>query len=515
LFLAALFAQMPGLSLRPVTYDEGLTLVGAARIVQGEVPYRDFWNTHTPGQITVLALLFRLFGPSMMIARAFDITVRAALTVLLFLLARCACPRGVAFLVWAAGVLFLAAGGAFGYTMFAAMFLSLAGLLLTVRALDSKSTTTTSAWSGFVTAGLVAGLGFLFRHDLGAAGALAAATTLLLGRLSDPPNADEAGSRLALGFRDLARFSVGVGVVVLPVLGLFLALGTPMARLVEIFITFPLLVYPKVRSLPFPPLGANLALRLLPLATAAVAFAVGLVRLRREPSTRRTTLTLIGLALLILLTSPVVLVRPSYIHQLPIRFPALALLPGLWCVISDALRLPRVLVWLGPLALVPFLLPPAAAAVATVRGFENRRQEGTSHGLARAWGVSLAADQVAVVKTVQALVPPSAPLFVGLARHDRVFANDALFYFLAERRSATYYHNLLPGLVTTERVQREMVGELERDIPPVIVLFTGNETVQEPNESRLSSGVTLLDEYLRASYRLAETIGRYQIWTRR
>ena len=53
-------------SLEP---DEGIVLEGAQRILRGEVLYRDFFSYFTPGSYYFLALLFKIFGSSFLVAR--------------------------------------------------------------------------------------------------------------------------------------------------------------------------------------------------------------------------------------------------------------------------------------------------------------------------------------------------------------------------------------------------------------------------------------------------------------
>ncbi len=50
--------------------DEGIYLDGAARILQGSLPYRDYFALTGPGTFWNLALLFRLFGVSLAVAHA-------------------------------------------------------------------------------------------------------------------------------------------------------------------------------------------------------------------------------------------------------------------------------------------------------------------------------------------------------------------------------------------------------------------------------------------------------------
>jgi hypothetical protein len=96
---------------------------------------------------------------------------------------------------------------------------------------------------------------------------------------------------------------------------------------------------------------------------------------------------------------------------------------------------------------------------------------------------------------------PGRTLYVGTGRHDKLLMNDVVLYFLSGHRAATKWHELHPGVQTTEAVQREMIGELERRQPAWVVLNTQWDDVAEPNESARSSGVRLLDEHLARTYR--------------
>jgi hypothetical protein len=73
-----------------------------------------------------------------------------------------------------------------------------------------------------------------------------------------------------------------------------------------------------------------------------------------------------------------------------------------------------------------------------------------------------------------------------------------------------------PGVITTLSVQREVVRELQRT-PPRIVVRWLNPTAdrREPNGAGRSSGVHLLDRYLAKAYRPAARFGDYQVLARR
>ncbi len=73
-----------------------------------------------------------------------------------------------------------------------------------------------------------------------------------------------------------------------------------------------------------------------------------------------------------------------------------------------------------------------------------------------------------------------------------------------------------PGIVTTAEVQREMIADLERSKPLLLVRWIEPlRRVREPNGSGRSSGVTLLDDYLDRHYGGGESYGPYELRVRR
>ena len=77
--------------------DEGIILQGAQRILQGEVLYRDFFSFFTPGSYYLVALLFKVFGSSVLVARTALAVYGSLFSALTYLLARRVCSRWSAF----------------------------------------------------------------------------------------------------------------------------------------------------------------------------------------------------------------------------------------------------------------------------------------------------------------------------------------------------------------------------------------------------------------------------------
>ena len=78
--------------------DEGIILQGAQRILRGEVLYRDFFSFITPGSYYLLALLSRIFGGSIGVARIALCFTGSICSLITYLLARRVCSRRTALL---------------------------------------------------------------------------------------------------------------------------------------------------------------------------------------------------------------------------------------------------------------------------------------------------------------------------------------------------------------------------------------------------------------------------------
>jgi len=73
--------------------DEGITLQGAQRILQGQMLYRDFFSFYTPGSYYWQALLLKLFGNSILVARTALVAYGGVFSALTYLIARRVCLR--------------------------------------------------------------------------------------------------------------------------------------------------------------------------------------------------------------------------------------------------------------------------------------------------------------------------------------------------------------------------------------------------------------------------------------
>jgi len=119
--------------------------------------------------------------------------------------------------------------------------------------------------------------------------------------------------------------------------------------------------------------------------------------------------------------------------------------------------------------------------------------------------------QISAIQYIQERTEPEEKIFVGNVRNDKVVNNDVLFYFLSERKSATKYFEIHPGLTNTYLVQKNIINDLKNNNVRYIVLWDDPLKMVEPNESNKSSGVFLLDNYIRDNYEIIKVIRDYKI----
>jgi hypothetical protein len=183
-FLAALAFQLPFFDRWFSFMDEGHCLLFADQIANGGELYRDATVYPLPGAFWLLALAFRAFGASNLVARWILVVEFALLVALVFsLFRRMAGPR----LAWAAvATLFVYRVWAFPHWhMYSysstALLLQLAALCALLRYFDSRR------MAALACAGLLFGLGVLCKQDYGAAALVAFTALVALWLRTEPP----------------------------------------------------------------------------------------------------------------------------------------------------------------------------------------------------------------------------------------------------------------------------------------------------------------------------------------
>jgi hypothetical protein len=452
-------------------HDEGLMLQWAARVGDGQWPYRDFWCNYGPGQVVVLAGLVKLFGPSLLWWRILRLLVGGVVALLAYLLV-----RRYASPAWALGA-WLAAAGAMAFPLgpgptAPAVALALGALLAAPRAPAG--------------AGALAGVASVFRPELGAAA--------ILGVLLARPRG---------GLRAFAAFAL-VGVALwLPFL--VVSPGDLWDQ------TAGFLSKQGLQRLPFPwrfhgPLRPSKLIEFyIPLILVAGTALWAMVALvRRLPLRLLAPAPLIGAGVVYLLG------RTDIFHLVPLA----AVLPVALATAAGWERAPMLRAALG-----------AALALVALHGLD--RQAGQLLHPPRLVALRLpAADGVRVApgdatalqqlyRFVHRRVPRGGFVWVANPRHDLVRVGNTMLYVLLDVRNPTRYDTMQPGVITSAPVQREVIRALERGRTKLVVRWLDpTADRREPNGAGRSSGVHLLDRFLARRYHRVARFGEYAVLAR-
>ncbi|MEI7559135.1 MAG: glycosyltransferase family 87 protein [Actinomycetes bacterium] len=493
--------------------DEGLMLQAASRISSGQLPYRDFWWFYPPGQPYLLALLWKLSGPSLVPWRVLRAVVDATVALLAWRLAGRRAGRAPALLAWAVAI--FAVSSATGPHPYPIALMFALGCLLVLEK---------RPWLAGVLVGLVSVWRIEFAAYLGLG--------VMLGLLV------RGGGR-----RTISQFA-GMGVLTAGVFYIPLVLAAGLGDSWNLLIRYPVLEFGKYQTLPFPLVwdgggnakGVDLFAQVLsyhlPLALVLTLFSsLAALALSRRPGRWLEVATgVFGIGMVHYLV-----VRADAFHTGPLAVMDAVL--GAWAV-GAVLQVRRERA--ASVSPVHGLRPKLAAAAALValaglgwgltdtvwkrerevRAAQQARviQIEAAHGVKELSSTrcSLRGEpvQICSLADLEAAVrfvkdSKAGPIYVTTKRSDLVTSGAPLFYVLSGRDNVTRYDIAAPGVVTSAPVQREIIGRLEAKRALVVRYTAGITASPEPNQAGKSSGVILLDSYLGLKYKI---VGRFGAW---
>jgi hypothetical protein len=536
LFGGAFLLLFLSMSLRFNVYDEGIVLVAAMRVAAGQVPHRDFYAIYGPAEFYILAGLFKLFGESVLVVRLVDLFFRALLVASLYSVASLYVRRSVAAVTSLVALMWL-----FGlYTATAATAVipvSLFNLVGTALILPVFSQNLSRRRT--LITGVIAGISALFRYDTGIALLVVHACVIGAGicvRIRE--------KRVRTFLSAFWPYLVGFALVTLPPAAYYLSVA-PLHPLIHDIILFPSKYYPHARNLPMPAItlkgldNFSIYVPLAAIGLSVYAVAAGYRRRRDNgaptPSQRQQQqqcgfLIAFGLLTAAMYFKGFVRIHPIQMYLATI--PSLLLIAMLFQQRSTFRRSVRILVMV---VVGLSFVSPAWASLRQLRDLYVEHSclavdlwsaaRGTRPALEETWcrthnpatrGLCFLAedDHIKTVEFIDAHTSPDQKIFVGVPHHDRIFANDNFIYFASGRLPATRWSHFDPDLQTRSDIQSQIIQELEINTPPYVVLDSEYEWVHEPNDSSRSSGVKLLDEYLRRRYQYVETFDKMSIWQR-
>lgn len=518
--LGLAFVLTPSVLVGINTFDEGFIASGAMLILRGELPMRDFFVIYGPGQYYAQALLYALFGEDLLVSRIAHAITLGGIGLLVVGSVRSLLPTAR----WTAPaltlLLFLSGSAVHmpnsGYAAVPALALLLWACQAWSRGM-AQDRSDLLVW-----AYLLVGLTGLLRWDFGVFGFVALIGAGLLGHPRQLP-------------RHLK--------CALPGLALCLSLFLPfvilggMGRWLDEVLLFHVREFATWRGKPFwgPALeemqqlvvhrdrwrGASLWLQMLMMAMpwllAPLGAGLAWVRLKRGQGQQADWLAL-ALALTALCLLNQVRVRAGLPQGYPAFVAALPLLPyvlqhgiprspGTWRAgLAATLGLPLVLL---PLYAWYNHYSGLARDARHVPDFERASlvlAQGDAHA-------RMLRGYASLIQQTRAQLAPRQALYSGVQDHSRLFVNDAMLYFLADRPAVTRWVEMEPGLSNSASGQQELVRALEQHQAQILVLLRA--TSNEANATARSNGLNLLDDYVAQRYRETTHHEDYSILRRR
>lgn len=522
-------------------FDEGIILVNAMRMLDGQLPHRDFYSCYGPAQYLIVATLFKIFGANAVVARIYGILIYAAVIATVYDTLRqrvqttfaigATCVVGLWFWIDSQPL----------YPVFPCILLALwASNLILCENAESKFR------RQYLIAGLFTGLVTLFRYDAGFFLMLAHLVAISFIATVIPWNGASPSPRENLKnvvIRALT-YGTGIGIIFLPCAVAFLMVA-PVQGFITDIINYPSQYYFRMRALPFPdlqqigysPIDSVVYLPLLACLLACLTvlrklgkfFRIDFVKYASQKLSQENIAFLIiyGLTSFAFFFKGVVRVSP--VHMIMANVPAIMVMALVLQCLWNARKIQRLFaIFAGMLILAPAVHAGFGQAIAARKDISRTLggwavgQMGVKRFIKQApFGCSIVVndnamlisfDYLRAARFVQANSLPEEKLFIGLSHHDRVLMNAVTGYFAAQRLPATHWHTFDPGLQNRADIQKEIITELRQQRTRLLILDNSFDSLREPNGSSLSSGVTFLDDFIKTHYHPVATSGEVAIW---
>ena len=501
-------------------FDEGSVVGGAMLVGDGMIPYRDFSSLYGPGQYYLTAAIFYVLGETLSSARILHALLLAILGITIFSLpGQKSSKRSLVLLLVYVGIVLFAQPNV-GYPAITATIFLLSG------ALPLLEWSRAGRMSSLLLASSLVGIAGLFRWDFGFFGLVAITSATAIAMIDERGKSTRAIPALPCLVGALTPAMLILAAVYLPLLVMF---SDPNRWYEEVMI-YSIREFPKWRNSEFvrPTYQgllwalsegssalhvekavlrmAYLALPIL-LVVGSLGTAVRiLLRKRAVHPEGGSLLLIVYLTFLCMLLLNQMRVRPTLWQG----FPAMVVALPLMAILSFHYREPiarsgRVTTALG---VIGFVLSAMLFNVAFQGVLESSNQKLIELDTPRSSGVYIKpemAPYIDLVRYVRDNTRSGDAIYSGVQDHSRLVINDAMLYFLTDRRPADRFLALEPGISNTRSGQEEIIGALERNNVRLIVL--GDFPSDEPNQTSESNGVTALDQFIHANYRIVRRIG--------
>ena len=502
--LFVFYLHYPFISSSPNLYDEGVSLFGAKRFLNGEIPYRDFWTMYAPAKFYFLAGVFKIFGTNLFIARIFYFLISIFGFSIIFIFFW----RNIGFLS-AFLVTILTAG--FGKISLTPVFVILLAIILSEFFRYPEKIFLALLF------GITNGLLFSLRIDFGGFFALLGFLLVSLFFIFK----QKFFSKKFFMSAGIALFGFLVTILVF-FLPIFLQGG--FQDFLEQAIYFPIFgKYQELRKLPFPNFSDFYSIKnfsqfcfnlswffwIIPFLTSFFFWFIKIFSKNKKadflkknfPDKFLQNLFFAGATLASLLY---VSHRADFGHTFFLNFFAIIFLIHTLFLFSRKIFM------------LPFFLPIIFIFIPIGEKFFQKSENNFEQKQFSFFRFSLpnSPENENLEKVLQFFeknISKQELIFVGVENFDRIFINNVLLYFLLPNQSATKFHELHTGVTTSKNIQLEILQELEK----INFVVLWDFFICEPNLSCQSSRNNLPKEYIEKNFENIAEFGRYKILKRK
>jgi len=478
-------------------YDEGFSLTNAWRILNGDIPHKDYWAAYPPGTSLVLAIFFFLFEPSLIVARIVNLGWTILLLSSLHLTLKQFITPIKSFATTAIASLWISSSFYPSYSTLPALALVFFVFYLYLNLVKTDKSIF------IVIGGVIAGLIVLFRHDFAAY----LYFSLVIGGITScfiPPYYQE--NRIKI--RNTFTFLILYGLVTLTSLIILLWISG-WDNFIQQAIIFPATGMREYRQLPIPSVFEFHQLNMTWVMAWMVPFFITLAVLYLIIFQPRTSFKL-GTFISVCISMSFFLTlqghsRLDLTHSTPsVLFAASLLLVILALKIENKYPINK---------LIKIGFSTSFLIITLNVSYNNMNFSHLTKCITNRASKScliINNEQLEVVNYIQSNFGSSEYVFVGNTFHDRIFMNDASLYFLLKKQVPIKWNEMHPGIVTTKRVQENIIEQLKIKNVKIAVLVD-MPTPKENNRSAHSSNVFLLDNFIKKHYQTIFTQNNYSV----
>jgi hypothetical protein len=471
--------------------DEGLLAYGAVRVMDGDIPHRDFVSLQPPLSFYTTAGIFKLCGTSLASLRILGLSIFLVLPLLIYGVGRSFTGPILSFATAApACILGLPYVNFVPLAVWQGITASLAAVLVFIPAALSRR-----QWLAFP-AGLLTAVSLFLRHDQAVYTiisilALVIALSLVRHDSISRPNLKRAS----------LFWLAGIALLFIPAILVWWKIGA-LPEMSRQLILFPLTTYRKTSSLPFPKFMAHksvletavmLLFYLPPFVQTLASLHLARSLVCRRFRVREAALVFLGIWSALFYLQ--VMIRSDQTHLLMTLPPFFLLTAFCWSIVRDAIahyrKIDIILSTVFAILVVSFLWIVSSIALPDVTRANERLT--LDRGGVRVDGARAVVD---FVQSFQAAVPPTRSLLA--------LPYQPMFYFLCERRNPTRWNYLWPG-DQTARDHERLIAEAERD-PPAVVLLS--------QQRELAAFAPAIIGYVQAHYVHTDDVGDISIYVR-